>query len=205
MGGWGLEVVRGRAGAVRCCRDSTCCTACQDLGTMPPSVAHCWYMSLVMLSVAHVSRHANWSSQPVAQLHRCTAAGHVQRGYCSCCSGLVLSCSWGFTQTHDPGSPLHTSCLRSGEVETRPGVLRLMDEAREMGIKVAVCSAATKPAVVYTLPHLLGEARFKALDCFMAGGRRGHTGQQGLQRGVPDQAELCLVGMAEQGPSLSWV
>ncbi|GIL87060.1 hypothetical protein Vretimale_14226 [Volvox reticuliferus] len=59
--------------------------------------------------------------------------------------------------------------IGSGEVEPRPGVLRLMDEARAAGLKLAVCSAATKSSVVFTLKNLLGEGRFQGLDCFLAG------------------------------------
>lgn len=59
---------------------------------------------------------------------------------------------------------------RSGEVPPRPGVLQLMDDARAAGLKVAVCSAATKSSVVFTLKNLLGEQRFNSLDCFLAGG-----------------------------------
>lgn len=44
-----------------------------------------------------------------------------------------------------------------------------MDEARAAGYKVAVCSAATKESVIFTLQSLLGPERFNALDCFMAG------------------------------------
>ncbi|KAG2441743.1 hypothetical protein HXX76_003358 [Chlamydomonas incerta] len=59
--------------------------------------------------------------------------------------------------------------IGSGDVEARPGVLRLMDEARAAGLKLAVCSAATKSSVVFTLKNLLGEGRFQGLDCFLAG------------------------------------
>ena len=59
--------------------------------------------------------------------------------------------------------------IKSGQVETRPGVLRLMDEARAAGLKVAVCSAATKSAAVVTVSSLLGKQRWDALDCFLAG------------------------------------
>ncbi len=52
-------------------------------------------------------------------------------------------------------------------------MLRLMDEARAAGLKLAVCSAATKSSVVYTLNSLIGEGRFKGLDCFLAGGSVG--------------------------------
>eukprot|EP01018_Ginkgo_biloba_P005260 Gb_32746 [translate_table: standard] len=59
--------------------------------------------------------------------------------------------------------------IRSGTVEPRPGVLQLMDEARAAGIKLAVCSAATKSSVVLCLENLLGMERFGLLDCFLAG------------------------------------
>ena len=59
--------------------------------------------------------------------------------------------------------------IGSGEVAPRAGVLRLMDEARAAGMKVAVCSAATKSSVEYTLTSLLGKQRFEGLDCFLAG------------------------------------
>ncbi|KAL3135727.1 hypothetical protein ABBQ38_006195 [Trebouxia sp. C0009 RCD-2024] len=55
------------------------------------------------------------------------------------------------------------------DAEARPGVMRLMDEARDAGIKVAVCSAATKSSVVHVVKSLLGDERFEALDCFLAG------------------------------------
>lgn len=59
--------------------------------------------------------------------------------------------------------------IKSGTVEPRPGVLRLMDEAKSAGIKLAVCSAATKSSVIFCLENLIGLDRFKGLDCFLAG------------------------------------
>lgn len=59
--------------------------------------------------------------------------------------------------------------IRSGSVEPRPGVLQLMDDAKGAGIKVAVCSAATKSSVILSLENLLGLERFQGLDCFLAG------------------------------------
>ncbi|KAJ4799654.1 Haloacid dehalogenase-like hydrolase domain-containing protein [Rhynchospora pubera] len=88
--------------------------------------------------------------------------------------------------------------IKSGTVEPRPGVLRLMDEAKGavilfiainfimflwfslylllerdyllfQGIKLAVCSAATKSSVILCLENLIGLDRFKGLDCFLAG------------------------------------
>ncbi|PON47640.1 HAD hydrolase, subfamily IA [Parasponia andersonii] len=59
--------------------------------------------------------------------------------------------------------------IKSGTVETRPGVLRLMDEAKAAGTLLAVCSAATKSSVVLCLENLIGLERFQGLDCFLAG------------------------------------
>ncbi|KAF9607903.1 hypothetical protein IFM89_003717 [Coptis chinensis] len=59
--------------------------------------------------------------------------------------------------------------IKSGKVEPRPGVLRLMDEAKTAGIKLAVCSAATKSSVILCLESLIGIERFQGLDCFLAG------------------------------------
>ncbi|KAI9072112.1 hypothetical protein K1719_015027 [Acacia pycnantha] len=59
--------------------------------------------------------------------------------------------------------------IKSGTVKPRPGVLRLMDEVKDAGIKLAVCSAATKSSVVLCLENLIGIERFKSLDCFLAG------------------------------------
>ncbi|CAN8229024.1 unnamed protein product [Cochlearia groenlandica] len=59
--------------------------------------------------------------------------------------------------------------IKSGSVQPRPGVLTLMDEAKAAGIKVAVCSAATKSSVVLCLESLINIERFKGLDCFLAG------------------------------------
>lgn len=59
--------------------------------------------------------------------------------------------------------------IKSGTVDPRPGVLRLMDEARDAGKKLAVCSAATKSSVILCLENLIGMERFRGLDCFLAG------------------------------------
>ncbi|XP_060185363.1 haloacid dehalogenase-like hydrolase domain-containing protein At4g39970 isoform X2 [Lycium barbarum] len=59
--------------------------------------------------------------------------------------------------------------IKSGTVKPRPGVLRLMDEAKAAGKMLAVCSAATKSSVILCLENLIGLDRFHGLDCFLAG------------------------------------
>ncbi|XP_019182542.1 PREDICTED: haloacid dehalogenase-like hydrolase domain-containing protein At4g39970 [Ipomoea nil] len=59
--------------------------------------------------------------------------------------------------------------IKSGTVKPRPGVLRLMDETKAAGKKLAVCSAATKSSVILCLENLIGLERFHGLDCFLAG------------------------------------
>ncbi|GAB4848706.1 hypothetical protein Ancab_003433 [Ancistrocladus abbreviatus] len=59
--------------------------------------------------------------------------------------------------------------LKSGSVQPRPGVLKLMDEAKAAGKQLAVCSAATKSSVILCLENLIGLDRFQSLDCFLAG------------------------------------
>ena len=49
----------------------------------------------------------------------------------------------------------------SGEVKPRDGVLELFDEARALGLKVGVCSAATKSSAICVLENLLGMDRFR--------------------------------------------
>ena len=66
-------------------------------------------------------------------------------------------------------SKKYESMISGGEVPPRPGVLELMDSAREAGLKVGVCSAATKSSVVAVLDALLGPARVAGLDVFLAG------------------------------------
>ncbi|KIY99435.1 haloacid dehalogenase-like hydrolase family protein [Monoraphidium neglectum] len=60
--------------------------------------------------------------------------------------------------------------ISSGDIGPRPGVLRLMDEARAAGLAVSVRSAAaTTSGAEQLLGSLLGEARAGALQCVVAG------------------------------------
>ena len=49
----------------------------------------------------------------------------------------------------------------SDSVHARPGVMELIDEARAAGLKLAVCSAATKTSVKFCIENLLGRQRYE--------------------------------------------
>ncbi|KAL2551369.1 Haloacid dehalogenase-like hydrolase domain-containing protein [Forsythia ovata] len=75
----------------------------------------------------------------------------------------------GWPTSTDWKTERYKEIIKSGTVESRPGVLRLMDEAKAAGKKLAVCSAATKSSVILCLENLIGMERFQGLDCFLAG------------------------------------
>ncbi|KAK9812072.1 hypothetical protein WJX73_003157 [Symbiochloris irregularis] len=63
----------------------------------------------------------------------------------------------------------HYQEIVATKAEARPNVLRLFDEAKDMGLKMAVCSAATKSSAIAVVENLLGAERYRNLDVFMAG------------------------------------
>lgn len=73
-----------------------------------------------------------------------------------------------------------------------------MDAAQNHGIPIAVCSAATKEAVIFVLESLLGKERFSSLDLFMAGDdvkvkKPDPTIYQEAARRLAKDAASCLV------------
>lgn len=67
-------------------------------------------------------------------------------------------------------SILHTSHLTN---QVRPGVLRLIEEARTLGDgarpKLAICSASTKTSCLFVLDNLLGPSVLQHFDLILAG------------------------------------
>ena len=59
--------------------------------------------------------------------------------------------------------------------EPRSGVLRLMDEAREAGVKLAVVGSGggDRAALSAQLSALIGQGRVQGLDCVLAGAADG--------------------------------
>lgn len=64
---------------------------------------------------------------------------------------------------------VYKSFIERGDANAREGVLRLMDEAAERGLKLAICSAATAEAVYLVLDALVGKDRLAKFDVVMAG------------------------------------
>ncbi|CAL5368958.1 unnamed protein product [Camellia sinensis] len=62
----------------------------------------------------------------------------------------------GFWTRKDWKTERYKEIIKSRTVEPRSGVLRLMDEAKDAGKKLAVFSAATKSSVVLCLENLIG-------------------------------------------------
>jgi beta-phosphoglucomutase-like phosphatase (HAD superfamily) len=57
-------------------------------------------------------------------------------------------------------------------LKVRPGVLRLIEEARSLGEgrpKLAICSASTKTSCLFVLDNLLGPDRLSHFDLILAG------------------------------------
>lgn len=70
---------------------------------------------------------------------------------------------------HKRKTALYQQLIRDGRAQIRPGVLRVMDEAHERGLKTAICSAANADAVRLVLNMLLGEERLGRFDVVLAG------------------------------------
>ena len=59
--------------------------------------------------------------------------------------------------------------IKTGELQLRPGVARLVDEAIKENIKLAVCSTSNEKAVNLVVNHLLGAERRKYFSEILAG------------------------------------
>lgn len=73
------------------------------------------------------------------------------------------------THLHTQKTILYKKLVEEGMAKIRPGVLRLMDEAHERGIKLAICSAANAKSISLVLNMLVGEERLKNFDVILAG------------------------------------
>jgi HAD superfamily hydrolase (TIGR01509 family) len=72
-------------------------------------------------------------------------------------------------ELHKLKTELFMGLIESGSLPLRPGVARLMDEAIESGIKLAVCSTSNERAVNTIVRVLLGEERKSKFSAILAG------------------------------------
>lgn len=70
---------------------------------------------------------------------------------------------------HERKTEMYQKLIREGKAQVRPGVLRLMDEAHERGLKTAICSAANSRSVKFVLDMLVGSDRLNKFDIILAG------------------------------------
>eukprot|EP00624_Nannochloropsis_granulata_P000719 evm.model.NODE_12861_length_6286_cov_12.196309.2 len=77
----------------------------------------------------------------------------------------------------DRKTDIYKDMIRGGTAQVRPGVLRLIEEARalrkggrEGGVpKLAICSASTKTSCLFVLDNLLGKEVLQHFDLILAG------------------------------------
>lgn len=70
---------------------------------------------------------------------------------------------------HGIKTEMYMDLINNGEAKIREGILRIIDEAYEVGYKLAICSAANAKAVGLVLDRLIGEERLKKFDVILAG------------------------------------
>jgi len=72
-------------------------------------------------------------------------------------------------ELHKLKTDFYMQIIESGELPTRPGVARLVDEAIAEGITLAVCSTSNERAVNLGVEKLLGPERKAKFDSILAG------------------------------------
>ena len=73
---------------------------------------------------------------------------------------------------HHARTHAHTHARTHARLKVRPGVLRLIEEARALGEaapKLAICSASTKTSCLFVLDNLLGPGVLQHFHLILAG------------------------------------
>ena len=73
------------------------------------------------------------------------------------------------SELHKLKTELFMELIQSGSLPLRPGVARLVDEAIDNGIKLAVCSTSNERAVNTIVDVLLGKERKSSFSAILAG------------------------------------
>lgn len=70
---------------------------------------------------------------------------------------------------HARKTEMYKALIAEGKAGARPGVLRLIDEAHDHGVRLAICSAANASSVSFVLDRLIGAERLKKFEFVLAG------------------------------------
>jgi len=73
------------------------------------------------------------------------------------------------SELHKLKTDLYMQIIEEGSLPLRPGVARLVDEAKAFGLTLAVCSTSNERAVNLVIEKLLGEKRKAKFDLILAG------------------------------------
>lgn len=93
----------------------------------------------------------------------------------------------GWTQSvHDLKSRYFRRLVRRGRVPLRPGVARLMQEARSAGLRLAIVTSASRATVRPILRHTLGAALMQEIEVLVSGEDVQH------KKPAPDLYHLAL-------------
>lgn len=97
----------------------------------------------------------------------------------------------GWTRTvHDLKSRYFRRLVRRGRVPLRPGVARLMQEARAAGLRIAIVTSASRATLKPILRHSLGDALVGQIELLVCGEDVAH------KKPAPDLYQLALARLA---------
>jgi len=72
-------------------------------------------------------------------------------------------------QLHKDKTRFYTDMLQQGNIPFRPGVLRLLQEARDKGLRLTIATTTTPENVTYLLNHASDESLLDWFECIGAG------------------------------------
>lgn len=127
---------------------------------------------------------ASWSVAQYRELLRVTGGKERLQAYFRS-RGLALS-ERDLHALHRTKNELYAENLRSGAAALRPGVLRLMREAREAGLMLGLATTTSEVNIDALLRYQLGPDWKEAFSCVVAGD------QVAKKKPAPDVYHRCL-------------
>jgi len=115
-----------------------------------------------------------WDEALYSRLLEITGGKERIRHYIASCGGRPILDQGAIASLHADKTALYAACVKSGAITLRPGVNRLLDEARSSGLTIAIAtttSPANVRALVETTLGSNGLSRFSVIaagDCVPA-------------------------------------